>query len=93
VLAGPFSVPRAGAGDGFTVPRSLAHTFRVSGPSVSLTGRNACQSRPLAASSASIAVRSWPTRPRLETATVLKKRNSSPGAGPWRHRRVPDWRC
>ena len=67
---------------GFIVNRSLARTLPVNGPSVSLTGRSACQSRPLAASSSSIACRSLPTRPRLGTATVRKKRNSSLGPAP-----------
>ena len=66
----------------FIANRSLARTFLVSGPSVSLTGRSAHQSMPLAASSSSMACRSLPTRPRLGTATVRKKRNSSRGPGP-----------
>ncbi len=62
--------------------RSLARTLPVWGPSVSLTGRTAYQSSPLAASSSSMARRSLPTRPRLGTATVRNRRNSSRGPGP-----------
>ena len=78
---------------GLTMTRSLARTLRVSGRSVSLRGRGACQSRPLAASSRSVAMRSWPTRPRLGTARYGRSGIAAAGPGSSRCRRVPCLRC